>query len=219
MELIEKIKIWLATPDLTELEKAIKTVQALTLEAMVLMKSNPALNSELGPLLGKLKGQSKRFSEIEKVDWVNIQEGKLALGHRPSTKLVQDLKLQGTCHIFSLLSESEEAKKIKTLAEKSGMNWIWFPMTSAQAPKETRADELKEVFQLISSVLKSHGKIYIHCSAGIHRTGMITYSLLRYLGYSEKETESLLTQLRTETAKGVGEHRKLWAEELLRILT
>lgn len=51
----------------------------------------------------------------------------------------------------------------------------------------------------------------MHCSAGIHRTGMITLALLRFLKYSEQEADSIVNDLRPHTADGVGSHRREWA--------
>lgn len=218
MKLIQNINAWLEHPNTSDLNKAVETTHEFVVSAVALMKANPEHNAELGPLVGKLKSLQKQLTDVELVNWTEIKEGSLALGHRPSAKLVSDLKLQGGTHLFTLLSESEEALKYKAFAEKSGMGWIWFPMTSAQAPSETRSAELKAVFDELSAALKNKGKIYVHCSAGIHRTGMISYTFLRHLGYSEGQTEELLALLRSETAEGVGAHRKQWGEKLLQVI-
>jgi protein tyrosine/serine phosphatase len=54
---------------------------------------------------------------------------------------------------------------------------------------------------------------YIHCSAGIHRTGMITYGLLRYLGKDKNDAKQTLLNLREVTANQVGEERLTWADQ------
>ena len=62
-------------------------------------------------------------------------------------------------------------------------------------------------------MLQQGHKIYIHCSAGIHRTGMITYGLLRYLGKDTNEAKQLLHQLREVTAAQVGDERLNWGDQ------
>ena len=47
----------------------------------------------------------------------------------------------------------------------------------------------------------------IHCAAGIHRTGTISYTLLRLGGMQPKEAMEALKSMREETAKGVGKWR------------
>ena len=59
------------------------------------------------------------------------------------------------------------------------------------------------MFERVIDVLAAGGKIYIHCSAGLHRTGMITHALLRYLGWSRHDAVEKLRELRALTAKEV----------------
>jgi protein-tyrosine phosphatase len=54
----------------------------------------------------------------------------------------------------------------------------------------------------------------IHCSAGIHRTGMFGYALLRTCGLDVDAATEALARLRAVTAEGVGQQRLAWAEEL-----
>jgi protein-tyrosine phosphatase len=55
--------------------------------------------------------------------------------------------------------------------------------------------------------------VYVHCSAGIHRTGMLTYGLLRSMGMSGAAALATLHALRPETGEGVGEVRLAWGEQ------
>lgn len=50
------------------------------------------------------------------------------------------------------------------------------------------------------------------CSAGIHRTGMVTYGLLRSLGNEKTEAAQILQSLREVTSSQVGEDRLLWGD-------
>ena len=47
----------------------------------------------------------------------------------------------------------------------------------------------------------------IHCAAGIHRTGTMSYTILRLTGYSADESMALLKTMREDTHKGVGDWR------------
>ena len=56
----------------------------------------------------------------------------------------------------------------------------------------------------------------IHCAAGIHRTGIFGYTLLRLLGeLSQKEAYATLKEMRIETFKGVEAWRIELAEKEL----
>ena len=62
--------------------------------------------------------------------------------------------------------------------------------------------------------LGSAARVVIHCSAGIHRTGMFSYALLRVCGLDPDAAMSTLARLRAVTAQGIGEQRVSWAEDL-----
>jgi protein-tyrosine phosphatase len=56
--------------------------------------------------------------------------------------------------------------------------------------------------------------VAIHCSAGIHRTGMFGYALLRTSGLEPEAAKEALAAPRAATADGVGDQRLAWAEDL-----
>ena len=76
-------------------------------------------------------------------------------------------------------------------------------------------DTIKDALDKVLELLKGPNKILIHCSAGVHRTGTFTYSLLRRAGFSKEETMDLLYDIRPVTARQVGEERIQFAEEHL----
>ena len=71
------------------------------------------------------------------------------------------------------------------------------------------------MFSEIAKTLETGAGVYIHCSAGIHRTGMVAFALLRFLGLSADEAASGLAHLRKVTAEGVGEDRLAWGARLV----
>lgn len=60
-----------------------------------------------------------------------------------------------------------------------------------------------------------NASLMIHCSAGIHRTGMITNALLRYLGLSAEDALKKIGLAREHTAAEVGEHRLAWGQSFI----
>lgn len=146
---------------------------------------------------------------------MEIEGGSLAIGHRPSSKLATDLKLQNATHILTLLSEGEKAQSI---TEKNGLEWLWFPMVSAQPPDEDRNSELLTLFNEMEAVLENSGKIYVHCSVGIHRTGMISYAFLRFLVKDAEEAIKQLKALRVKICEEVEVERVAWGDSVIRNL-
>ena len=209
-EVIKKAENWLANPAGAAERESVELLSAL----QDAMKESPEAKKFLGPLIGKIKSTENALRTMEKISWVDVSGGKLAIGHRPGAKLIIDLRLYQTTHILTLLSDKEGGKKTESMAQKQGIDWLWFPMESAKPPLRERHQQLADLFSKIKLILDNHGKIYIHCSAGIHRTGMISYALLRFLGYTEKESLAILAKLRDKTSKGVGEERVEWAESI-----
>ena len=150
---------------------------------------------------------------------VAVRNGLLSIGHRPKQSDLFDLRDEGFTHVITVLGESEKAGEIGRETEKIGLQWIWLPLGSAKVPVEDAEDiqHIETVLrQLVTLFRNSEArvKVYFHCSAGMHRTGIITFALLRRLGYNLEEAMNLLTQLRELTAKNVGAERIAWANSI-----
>ena len=180
-------------------------------QAKSLMINNSELRQQLGPLIGQLKSVPKPVENID-LNWFRILDGYIAIGHRPKLKAIRQMKLLGTTHIFTLLSENEGAKEVGRIVKKTGIKWLWLPLRSATPPEHDMFEEIENIYKQCVGALNNHGRIYIHCSAGIHRTGMIAYAFFRYIGYSTEESEKLLANLRGVTGKEVGNQRKFWGD-------
>ncbi len=188
--------------------------EALHEDLQVALKRNPDQRKELGSLIGALRKVLSQVKAMEFVDWVKIGGGYFAIGHRPGKKLVGDLKKQGCTHVVTLLAESEGALQVKSIVDAVGMYWDWFPMDSAKQLDPDRLHTLRAVFAEWQSNLDKGGQYYLHCSAGIHRTGYITFAFLLYLGLGEPKALNVLRQLRLETVEGVGDQRLAWARAM-----
>lgn len=149
---------------------------------------------------------------MEAIGWVPVCHGFMAVSHRPKKKIFPTLKLQGCTHLLTLLSEREGAREIGDAAKHAGIEWLWFPLESGDPLDSAREVEVRSFFEQIRPILESPHHILVHCSAGIHRTGMVTYALLRYLGLEPTEARSKLHEMRPMTADGVGDNRLAWGD-------
>lgn len=168
----------------------------------------------LGPLIGRLKKARHRLESTPPLGWVAVGGGHLALGHRPRREGPAELRRQGATHLVTLLGESEGAEAVGAAARDAGLEWRWLPMPSARVPEEAETARYREALAELAALLEDGGRLYLHCSAGIHRTGMIGFALLRGMGYAEEEARALLRELREETAAGVGKERLAWGAAL-----
>ena len=113
---------------------------------------------------------------------------------------------------MTLQGEKENALQIRDATLEAGLEWIWLPMIDGNPLSTKRECEVKDLYRNLSSVLDTQGKIYIHCAAGIHRTGMIAYGFLRFIGFDTRTARETLLSLREVTARSVGEHRLSWGD-------
>jgi protein-tyrosine phosphatase len=152
------------------------------------------------------------MSEALDVVLVRVGGGALALTHRPKLKSLPALRALGATHLVTLLSEREGARQIGDAAIAAGLTWIWAPLDGGGVPSEDRTRELRPVLREVADVIAGGGRVVVHCSAGIHRTGMFGYALLRQVGLSAEDARGKLGELRGVTADGVGSHRLAWGD-------
>lgn len=69
----------------------------------------------------------------------------------------------------------------------------------------------------IRNILAAKGRLFAHCAAGIHRTGLIIYGLLRSTALTPSAATQMLGTLRAHTGegvgRGVGEARLAWGDQ------
>lgn len=145
--------------------------------------------------------------------WLCLGEGRLGIFHQPGHHSLKNLKTAGADVIVTLLNEAEGAARIGKMVTGLGMEWIWLPMPDGKPPVGQTQEEIEEAIPGISARLDMGKSILIHCSAGIHRTGMVTLAILRYRGISEADALALLAQMRIHTYNGLRPSHRKWANQ------
>jgi protein-tyrosine phosphatase len=140
-----------------------------------------------------------------------LWSGALAIGHRPALRKLKSFSAGGVTHVATVLSASEQAEKIGEAVRRAGLDWIWVDLGSTKSLPKRRKPEIIQALGELEAALKQGARIYLHCSAGIHRTGMIAAALLFHLGHGEQEVRAALDLLRPITARDMGEQRFDWA--------
>jgi len=148
------------------------------------------------------------------IDLVSIGAGAVAITHRPKVRLLPAMKSAGVTHLVTLLSEREGALALGNAARAAGLEWIWVDLPNGQQPPPGRRQDIVTALTDLSGLVHDGARVVIHCSAGIHRTGMFSYALLRACGLDPDAAMATLTRLRAVTAQGIGEQRIAWAEDL-----
>lgn len=146
-----------------------------------------------------------------------VSNGFIAIGHRPRIKHLPAMKRNGVTLVVSILGKQEDAERLGQLIMRAQMEWIWIPIGSSQPPTDRKTLEtVAAALSKLELALHAGGTIFIHCSAGIHRTGMIANALLLYLGYSQEKARSILEELRQVTSENVGSDRLSWGIQFRR---
>jgi protein-tyrosine phosphatase len=151
---------------------------------------------------------------IETLQWVTIGAGKLTLRGRPKHKLIPQLAELGCTRVVTLLSEREGGKELGTIIQAAGLAWTWLPLPNARYPDGATHDMLIAALPVLSGYLDNGEALLLHCSAGIHRTGMVAYGLLRWRGYSQVEARSAIAAMRGFTAQGMLPHHFAWGDTI-----
>ena len=156
------------------------------------------------------------MSQTPEINFEQVGNGRLALFHRPRRTDFPTLFTLGCTHVITLLKESEGAERYGNLARESGMGWIWLPVPNGKYPDANVKQLLLEAMPKLSGLLDHGNSLLIHCSAGIHRTGMVAYGLLRWRGLDRSQAMKLIDSIRKETAEGMMEKRMRWGDEIAR---
>lgn len=141
-----------------------------------------------------------------RLTWRPLRGGHLAIGHKPGKALRAALTSGGCTHTLSLLADHESS-------HEPGDARLRLPLASATPPGAERLPEVLACFDRVIALLDGGARLYLHCSAGLHRTGMITHALLRYLGHSRAEALVVLAELREATAEAATEDRLAWGDQ------
>lgn len=150
-----------------------------------------------------------------KYAWIELLNGHLAIGGRPSMRLIEELGKDSCTTIVTLLRKSEEkfAKEIGEKCENLGINWIWLPLSASVLPQGTELQNVLTSMNQVKDKLEQGERIFIHCAAGIHRTGAFTYGLLRFLGNSPDIAKEIIKKLRPITEQQAQLKHWQWGEQ------
>ena len=212
-ELIKNAAQWTAAPLQDGPVKA-RDISKYYLKHLVgLIQSDPGLSSELTPLIGQIKGIQESIRSYEQINWLNISNGCIGIGPKPKDQLIRDLALHGNVQIVSLLTEEEGASDIRRTTKDCNLKWRGFDLPEDQLPKKEQYYDLTKLYIKMMSAIQQGKCLYIHCSDGIFRSGMIAYSLLQSIGYPPKKAKKMLKELSKEASKEMGKQRYDWADE------
>jgi hypothetical protein len=147
-------------------------------------------------------------------EWIAVGRGRLALTHRPRQRWFPYLSGAGCDRLATLLSEREGAMEIGRLAQSHGLAWTWIPLDSGRPPQGRQNDAVRKGLVELDAALTAGESVLHHCSAGIHRTGMVAYALLRTCGAGRDAALELISRMRPATHQGLVPQHLDWGDWL-----
>jgi protein-tyrosine phosphatase len=156
------------------------------------------------------------------VYWVQVGSGWLALSNRPKLKDIAELPAQGCQRVITIQGRNELPNQVERAVKAAGMAWTWVPIASL-APlaighgkfPEGEADLLmrRGLQELVESI-EAGESVLIRCSAGIHRTGMLTFALLRWLNIPEIKALDMIEEMRSITRADIRAEHLGWGNQV-----
>jgi hypothetical protein len=164
------------------------------------------------------KAVTRRRRERDCVTWLPVAGSlSMALWHRPTRSQLADRRAEGCTHVVSLLSARERPDEIGSWCRALGMTWLPLTMDGAHVTRLAAARHgLLAHVAAVAQLAKAEApvRLLVHCAAGIHRTGVFGYLLLRTLGRDPAAALADLFRVRLATGRGVGRNRLELAEAL-----
>jgi len=136
-------------------------------------------------------------------NWVEVGNGKLTLWHFLGKESVAPIQAFGVTRVVTLLTEDQGAFQIRDQIEPLGIAWTWLPIRRGKFLSNDEQQHLRAALPELSGYLDNGEAILIHCSAGIHRTGLVAFALLRWRGYDQADALKMIEQMRLHTREGI----------------
>lgn len=150
---------------------------------------------------------------VDQLHLVSAGLGSLSARGRPSLETLAALQQhKGITGVVTLLQHDESsgyAQQLGVACERLGLKWWHAPLAGPKAMGLVREavprlsqedlDSFKQIRHIKQQLELTCEKLVVHCAAGLHRTGLFLYLLLRELGASPESALEKLRQMRQET--------------------
>jgi hypothetical protein len=150
---------------------------------------------------------------VDQLHLVSAGLGSLSARGRPSLETLAALQQhKGITGVVTLLQHDESsgyAQQLGEACERLGLKWWHAPLAGPKAMGLVREavprlsqedlDSFKQIRHIKQQLELTCEKLVVHCAAGLHRTGLFLYLLLRELGASPESALEKLRQMRQET--------------------
>ncbi|MDF1664216.1 MAG: hypothetical protein P1V97_20775 [Planctomycetota bacterium] len=151
--------------------------------------------------------KSKIKNSLSASSWSTCLSGRMTAAGAPSLRRLREWKESwGATDVVTLQRADEMRPELPEECRRLGLTWWHRPLSGRRLEALEDKRSLSELGPILDVLSSSPARsVVLHCSAGLHRTGVVFYFLLR---------KSALTQ--TEALAKIREARPLTAQELER---
>jgi hypothetical protein len=140
--------------------------------------------------------------------WVNVGTGRITAAGAPGRAGLSRWAAEsgdgitGATDIVTLQRSDEHAPWLPSACAELGLGWHHLPLSGRRLDRREDRETLARVPELLELLRSTPARsLVVHCSAGLHRTGVCLYVLLRHAGLSEDDVISTIAAVRPLTAE------------------
>ncbi len=138
--------------------------------------------------------------------WIPLLAGFVTATSAPKRARLEDWAARGVTDVVTLQREHELAAWLRETCRETGLRWHHLPLSGKRLaePGDRRAlAQLPRLLELLRAPAREPAarRVVLHCSAGLHRTGVCLYLLLRLAGMSQESAVAKIELARPLTAR------------------
>ncbi len=132
--------------------------------------------------------------------WVPLGPHLITASGAPGRRRFADWPQLGVTTVVTLQRADEMPPWLEPACAENEISWRHTPVSGKRLEDPSDTDSLRQLLEIPRSLEDARHKIVLHCSAGLHRTGVALYLLLRARGLSPEDTIARIAQARHLTA-------------------
>ena len=132
--------------------------------------------------------------------WMDVGPGRLTLAAAPTAARVAAFKERGATRFVTLLTATEpHLDAVRGACSNLDLGWSHVPLSGGRVNGPRDAASLCKVVAEVVGLLRAGEHVVIHCAAGLHRTGIVGYLVLRCTGLANAAAMAGLLAMREIT--------------------
>lgn len=134
--------------------------------------------------------------------WTDLLTGRVTASGAPGRKKIASWAAAGVTDVVTLQRSDEHAPWLPGACASAGLAWHHLPLSGRRLERAEDLESLARIPELLR-VLEADPprSVVVHCSAGLHRTGVCLYLLARHAGLEPDAAVAKVAQARALTAQ------------------